>query len=101
MRMIDADELEKRLEEMRDAYELRGYFDNYIYGFDDAWKLIKDAPAIEGEPVRHGKWNYIDWGVAVCSMCKKRGFKRDYHGNDLPTKYCPNCGAKMDLEGNR
>ena len=59
---------------------------------------INNLNIIDAEPVRLGKWNYIDWGVAVCSMCKKRGFKRDYHGNDLPTKYCPNCGAKMDLE---
>lgn len=60
-------------------------------------------------PVVHGKWVYnknaTDWGIGgyVCSECQNKN-------NNLPcnrvksvrmfsgAKYCPNCGAKMDLE---
>ena len=57
---------------------------------------IEEAPTIEAEPVRHGYWmcgDYYDIGD-VCSEC-------DWDSGMVnPTlRYCPNCGAKMDLEG--
>ena len=69
---------------------------------------IKELPAADVEEVKHGKWLnfYNDFSVAECSECadmfevspdeepKKEfleAFKEFYH-------YCPNCGAKMDLE---
>lgn len=57
---------------------------------------IDNAPTIEAEPVRHGYWmcgDYYDIGD-VCSEC-------DWDSGMVnPTlRYCPNCGAKMDLEG--
>lgn len=72
--------------------------------------LIDDAPAIDAVPVRHGKWIYNpnanDWGIGgyVCSECSAK------NGN-LPSgkvaspmvfvgsKFCPNCGARMDEGG--
>ena len=46
----------------------------------------------EYDPVRYGKWgNYEPYSDGYrCSCCKlvNRGC----------TRYCPNCGAKMDLE---
>ena len=57
---------------------------------------IDNAPTIEAEPVRHGYWmcgDYYDIGD-VCSEC-------DWDSGMVnPTlRYCPNCGAKMDLDG--
>lgn len=59
-----------------------------------------DAPTIEAEPVRHGKWVrcFEDWRQGIegdeCSAC---GFK--LYGSYIKSlHYCPNCGAKMDLE---
>ena len=46
--------------------------------------------AIEIYRVRHGRW--IDKGSLSC-RCSKCGCK-----NYKETKWCPNCGAKMDLE---
>lgn len=43
----------------------------------------------EYQPVRHGHWDEIATFL-ICSKCKKP-FKYQY-------PYCPNCGAKMDLE---
>lgn len=62
---------------------------------------IKELPAADVEEVKHGKWiEYPRAHYFKCSECKEtvpykkavliRG-KRKY-------KYCPHCGAKMDLE---
>ena len=53
---------------------------------------IKNAPTIEAEPVRYGRWmcgDYYDIGD-VCSEC-------DWDSGMVnPTlRYCPNCGADM------
>jgi hypothetical protein len=60
-------------------------------------KAIENAPTIDAEPVRHGRWNYADvrksFGVlhgVKCSECGVEGVS-SYN-------YCPSCGAKMDLE---
>ena len=38
-----------------------------------------------------------------CSVCNKKVYMEDYawcnRKNKLRSNYCPNCGAKMDLEG--
>ena len=67
------------------------------------------AKAEDVAPVVHGKWVYnknaTDWGIGgyVCSECQNKN-------NNLPcsrvksvrmfsgAKYCPECGAKMDME---
>lgn len=58
-----------------------------------------EAPTIEAEPVRHGRWvNKGDY--AVCTECGGRSGTQ-YDGVEqipLMTKYCSNCGAKMDLK---
>lgn len=59
-------------------------------------------------PVKHGNWvNYAgkhDRGMDLrCSICNLRasyfvGGSDEWWDNSKPN-YCPNCGAKMDLEG--
>lgn len=55
-------------------------------------ELIDEAPTIDAEPVRHGKWiEYpIADGMNQCSVC---GVLRFGESN-----YCPNCGCRMDAE---
>ena len=56
---------------------------------------IKPVDAVE---VVHGKWERViptksaaKWSIKMsCSVCHRQGYT--HH------KYCPNCGAKMDLE---
>ena len=55
-------------------------------------------PVVDAEPVRHGKWVYheddiMSWNS--CSLCGCEAF--DLHG----ANYCPNCGAKMNLEDDK
>lgn len=58
-------------------------------------RCICDAPAVDAEPVRHGKWVYHDDDMMPyksCSLCGCEAF--DLQG----ANYCPYCGAKMDME---
>lgn len=57
---------------------------------------IIDAPAADVAPVRHGRW-IIDGVYVVCSICNRLTLSPIV--KQLPTfTYCPNCGARMDLE---
>ena len=54
---------------------------------------IINAPAADVAPVFHGRWIWRNkWEPFEfkyeCSIC--------HDGSDLESKYCPNCGAKMD-----
>jgi hypothetical protein len=51
-------------------------------------EMIKDAPTIEVEPVKHGRWMYPFY----CSECTFV----PYYSSDITYYYCPNCGARMD-----
>ena len=70
---------------------------------------IKDAPAADVAPVRHGRWicKYDPtYGLTdiTCSRCRDtrsiEGCYEGVNGESLwdQENYCPNCGAKMDLE---
>ena len=75
--------------------------------FETAKQIITDHinsfPTVDAEPVRHGRWEYVDYGGLGnyhCSNCRAIS-RTQYNGLELIpklSKYCPNCGAKMDLE---
>lgn len=61
---------------------------------------INSIPAADVAPVVHGRWEQDadgDWYctncdevVAICESGRERTYRKPY---------CPNCGAKMDIEG--
>ena len=55
----------------------------------------------ELQRVKHGKWFLLDecsnHGV-YCSVCHKKVYKDEHANQKLKSKYCPNCGAKMESE---
>jgi predicted RNA-binding Zn-ribbon protein involved in translation (DUF1610 family) len=54
---------------------------------------IKEAPAVDAEPVRHSRWkNFKKQNRAVCMACS---FERNLDENFGRAVSCPNCGAKM------
>ena len=59
-------------------------------------------PAADVVEVRHGRWLTTDAYPhhLYCSVCYKTYAKNAKWVNelDLPTNYCPNCGARMDKE---
>lgn len=60
-----------------------------------ALDTLHNIPVADVVEVRHGRWLRIDYETCgydyLCSACKQK--------NDWETHYCPNCGAKMDLNG--
>lgn len=65
----------------------------YERGAIDAVKVVLATPAADVESVKHCTWKYDSQGNTYCSDCfSGTGTQYEYD-------YCPNCGAKMDLEG--
>lgn len=64
----------------------------------DVRKSLQMTPTADVQEVRHGRWISNDLGgykwAYYCSEC---GWVDGYPFNDRH-KYCPHCGAKMDLE---
>lgn len=52
-------------------------------------KVIQMQPMIDGQPVRHGRWEKLVDGGYYCSQCQQS------RGSGWRI-YCSYCGAKMD-----
>ena len=96
MRMIDADALLNGRE-----FIIIGSGDNVCIDIAD----IENAPTIEAEPVKHGRWEERDRsgiairGFMVCSRCGVMMPVASVSRYCLSRlNFCPNCGAKMDEE---
>lgn len=70
----------------------------YTEGWNDAVLIVKfmihSEKAADVAPVRHGRWipfhSAAAGDIQYCSSCEI--------GCTWKPNYCPNCGAKMDLE---
>ena len=77
---------------------------NKAFGHDaiEIMAEIHYMPAADVALVRHGRWLTTDAYPhhLYCSVCYKTYAKNAKWVNelDLPTNYCPNCGARMDKE---
>lgn len=93
MRLIDADALRDLMEQVCwDRVEMRA-----------VQKTIDEQPTID--PVKHGKWIereryrttkdgvFHTYRYKVCSICGRASGRR----MNKRTRYCPHCGARMDL----
>ncbi len=75
------------------------YYDNRDNGYWLAEDVVDDLlsyPAADVEEVKHAFWDTDRFGMerSICSLCMTT-----FEGGDN-WKYCPHCGAKMDLEVN-
>ena len=69
--------------------------------FEPDYEVVQMAPAVEAEPVRHGRWEIvivstsnpyeseIEEKCSICGRCVQR------YGAQPQDNYCPYCGAKM------
>lgn len=90
MRLIDADGLIEKAYWHGEHPDVENLYAEGVEAVDMC--DIDEAPTIEAEPVRHGRWYWkpIDERTSerTCSVCGQGGCD-DFN-------YFPNCGAKMD-----
>ena len=94
-RLIDANALEDDLK----CKPIRFLTDKYMMR-----ELIKDAPTVDAVEVVHSQWDTVFYernGTLgsyshICPECKYIYRDVRFKGHN----YCPNCGAKMDGDGN-
>lgn len=93
-RLIDADALIEKAYWHGDHPDVDNLFAEGVDAVDVS--DIDEAPTIEAEPVRHGRW--IKRGQDIfCSECdEESGYT--WAGASRYSDYCPNCGCKMDKE---
>lgn len=104
MRLIDADELRQHM--YHEAFETDTDMQRWDSGCWIRFKMfenaIEDAPTIEAEPVRHGRWiedSNDKWRCSECGIGDMYAYSWDNDvGRKLQDYFCPHCGAKMDLE---
>ena len=65
--------------------------------------ILKYIPTIDAAPVMHGEWvttrTIIHDGELYCSLCGQEALAECGRHTYIKSKYCPNCGAKMESEG--
>lgn len=94
MRLIDADELNKRIFEDENCYvDADGYV---MMRRIHIGVLIDEAPTVDAVTVVHGHWihEYDELGIDrgwKCSACRCSVYEMTYE----PYVYCPHCGAKL------
>ena len=95
-RLIDANSLCESFEKA--AYKCE-YIDDMVFHLDYILDEITGADEVDAIPVVHGRWVMKETMIkspfaknAYCSVCLE---ETSYAHN-----YCPNCGAKMDGDGN-
>ena len=87
---------EKRL---IDANALKTHINGVSTHWLNDWSTLGVLAAVDKQPtvaaveVVHGRWMFRkNWDFFVCSECS--------HESSNYSNYCPNCGAKMDGDGN-
>ncbi len=96
MRLIDADKINTK--------DVIGGASEFANDIRKAMQdLIDNAPTVDAEPLRHGKWiavddEYMDETLYKCSECHEDFVTIDGMPAQNLYKYCPNCGAKMQEE---
>ena len=122
-RLIDANAVENKIRQIIDEVQKMRYdrakykyavnyideiykLDNWLGCYAEVLDVVEEAPTVEAVEVVHGRWipleydGYADgnpvWDLWECSECQE-----EHSGDeDTLTPYCPNCGAKMDGDGN-
>ncbi len=106
---------EKRLIDANGSYTLNAddntgysicFYGGTISVFDDFGRCVceldaEDAPTVDAVEVVHGRW--IGKGglyQGECSVCGYMTFDKTAEWARSYWHYCPNCGAKMDGDGN-
>ena len=97
-RLIDANALLKVLKHRVKGNEDSGIVlgTNSTLGIMEEW--VRSIPIVDAVEVVHGRWEKSNYhGFLCCSECKDVYIDKTWFGGGK-WNYCPNCGARMDLE---
>ena len=90
---------EKRLIDANHAIAVIKKYTPYLYHMV-APVIALYCPTVDAVEVVHGRWLYSEENEClICSNCEMSALN-NYRGNSAHSDYCPNCGAKMDGDGN-
>lgn len=99
MRLIDADAINRAIADSRISLHTM----RLKMRVSDLLLILKSAPTIDAEPVRHSYWfgwefdGYADgFPVFDTWVCNECGEEFRSEGEPPAFNFCPNCGAKMD-----
>ena len=88
------------------AFDALGCIQQFKWERDIALEQLEELGLSLGQKVddvkiKHGYWtllkNCSNAGV-YCSVCHKKVYRVNYANVKVESKYCPNCGARMDGE---
>ena len=115
-RLIDADALVDALTGItfsgwgKDVPYLNQWWNMAVKIKDNFIKAINNAPTVDAVEVVHGRWILLAefCNGSVCTQCSVCGEEYTYkkgkfefiNAHYAEYNYCPNCGAKMDGDGN-
>lgn len=102
MRPIDAHAVTDMLQMVNKRDGLWGSVDRAVLSCVDSF--IRGFPTLNLKPIEHGKWDLIYGPVSTCTIqhdqellaCTCTNCKKTMPPLFAFSKYCPNCGARMD-----
>lgn len=75
---------------------------DFKHDYDGCIKFCQSIPAAYVREVRHGRWIWKGGegdSRFMCSVCHCKEDVPTCNGEPTIWDYCPNCGSRMDLEG--
>ena len=90
-----ADEWEKEAREKKDKHGIKCAIDTRR-SLLAMISRVKEAPTVEAEPVRHGRW-VVRGQEIYCSECDTESLYNPFGASKF-SRLCPNCGAQMDMK---
>ena len=89
-----------------DHYDKENGSLDFVLGIETVFEYIEYLPTIEAKPVVHAHWTkfwntFYMQNMYCCSKCGNNALTREETMFDqVLTKYCPFCGAQMELVSN-
>ena len=96
-RLIDANSVIKKIDDYYHNSPFPHPGTTWLRGLELAVGLLLSEPTVDAVEVVHGRWiePYRQW--VECSNCGTGYVKYEFIAR---ANYCPNCGAKVDGDGN-
>ena len=95
--MNDMDEYIEREAAIAAAFSATSLGNSAFRDVYDTVNRLRLIPSADVAPVRHGRWEKNDDGIMIWWECSECHLNAWYDGDNL-YDYCPNCGARCDLE---